>query len=574
MRRVRTSFLLHNVILIQSVHVEKLPFPLPIDMPNVGTRGKLRLSSHLKVGERGRAQRKAASASQLKIGEEGSAQELRSAGEVIETPQRQTTGKKSALTRMAELSARRQHRKRTEESGEAVVPLKANTIGRRDLVLAMEEDIGEAGLQHDDVVEFALGFNQTRYLLQGPDEVASLLQSADTDKDGVTRAVKPLLRDGIITAPAETWIKRRRELQPLLSQDFTKSATRTIAETAQELAEYLEKYHVDAEPVDMEALLRSLALDVAGRTMFSFRFNAFRGGTVVERAALDRLASVIAERTIRPVRVHMWPLSRFWMPEERQFRRDIETLNSLLEKVVSSCEPGDGTVVDGLMSSGREGEGLREDVINVLFAGHETTGAAMTWLLYCLAQCPQQLAAVRSEIDALFDSQGDEPPSFEQVYSLEKTRCAVAEALRMFPSPPRLARRLRSEHVLPNGKHLPASTFCIVNINGLHNRDDLWCRPHEFNIFRWQEEVAGDWLRSSLYPPVQATSNRFQPFASGPRSCLGASFAALEATLATSILLRRFEFHFASSPASAGIRSNFASLSTANGLLMRVRSRG
>jgi len=96
--------------------------------------------------------------------------------------------------------------------------------------------------------------------------------------------------------------------------------------------------------------------------LFNFRYNALQGGTREERRALSRVAAIFNRRTLSLVKYWNLPLADTLIPEKRKVQQDLQSLRELLEKVVSNCSPGDGSLVDHLMRQGREGEGLRDDV--------------------------------------------------------------------------------------------------------------------------------------------------------------------------------------------------------------------
>jgi len=112
----------------------------------------------------------------------------------------------------------------------------------------------------------------------------------------------------------------------------------------------------------MEQVMHATSLDIAGSALFHFRYNALQGGTREERRALSRVAAIFNRRTLSLVKYWNLPLADTLIPEERKVQHDLQSLRELLEKVVSNCSPGDGSLVDHLVRQGREGEGLRDDV--------------------------------------------------------------------------------------------------------------------------------------------------------------------------------------------------------------------
>lgn len=470
-----------------------------------------------------------------------------------------------------------------------------------DMPVGIHEEHLVRELKQEEVVKHIVG-TYSVFNISGPSAAKDVLMCASSDKGEVYKSLRPVLGDGILTASSEEWIKRRRELAPSFNSKWMHRVASSIASTAHELKEVLLETHVrSGQPADMEKYLHNLSLEILGRGMFNFEFNSLNDGTATERAAFNRAAEVVSNRTyvhennfllfdimlklmqcaatrrFDPLELWKLPFAHILLPQERKLQQDLSILRNLLDKVAAQTTPGDGSFVDQLLTQGRTGEGLRDDIVNLFVAGHETTGAAMQWLLYCLMQVPEQLRSIRAEVDEVMSECG-EMPSYDDVWKLWKTRLAVTEALRLYPSPAMVSRRLKEDLVMTDGRKLPAGSFTTINTYELHRRPQEWERPEEFDLRRWEEcsswHDPKDWMYSSLYPTIQATGCRYAPFTAGPRSCVGGQFAVMQAAITMAVLLRNFEFSFeAESPADVGIKSTVFSLTTRNGMSMYVTYR-
>jgi cytochrome P450 len=244
---------------------------------------------------------------------------------------------------------------------------------------------------------------------------------------------------------------------------------------------------------------------------------------------------------------------------------------------------------------------LRDDLMTMLIAGHETTAAVLTWALFELTKHPEQMAKVRAEIDSVL---GDRTPTYDDIKEMQYLRLVVAETLRLYPEPPLLIRRCRTENKLPKGGGREATVIrgmdIFLSLYNLHHDERFWPEPNEFKPERWESkyinpevpEWAGydpaKWINTNLYPNEVASDFAYLPFGGGARKCVGDEFATLEATVTLAMLLRRFEFEFDSAKLAAskidimdhpedlehavGMRTG-ATIHTRKGLHMVIRKR-
>ena len=199
----------------------------------------------------------------------------------------------------------------------------------------------------------------------------------------------------------------------------------------------------------------------------------------------------------------------------------------------------------------------RDDLMTMLIAGHETTAAVLTWALFELTKNPEVMAKVHAEIDHVI---GDRTPTYEDIKEMQYLRLVVAETLRMYPEPPLLIRRCRTENELPRGGGRDATVIrgmdIFLSLYNLHRDGKLWPEPDVFQPERWltkyvNPEVQGwagydpeKWINTMLYPNEVSSDFAYLPFGGGPRKCVGDEFATLEATVTLAMVLRRFDFDF------------------------------
>merc|ERR1719199_2221241 len=157
---------------------------------------------------------------------------------------------------------------------------------------------------------------------------------------------------------------------------------------------------------------------------------------------------------------------------------------------------------------------LRDDLMTMLIAGHETTAAMLTWTLFGLASSdPGLMKEIQAEIRSVLGDK--ERPDYDDVVKMKKMRMALIEALRLYPEPPVLIRRAREEDTLPaggsglsGGIKVLRGTDIFISTWNLHRAPEYWENPEKVNAFM-------------LYPNEIATDYAFLPFGAGKRKCIG-----------------------------------------------------
>jgi cytochrome P450 len=242
-------------------------------------------------------------------------------------------------------------------------------------------------------------------------------------------------------------------------------------------------------------------------------------------------------------------------------------LDRMTEAVVAHrCSRGPGEppdLLDALLAAEDDGSGggmspveIRNNVIALLFAGHETTALALAWAIYLLSVDPlvqDRGAEVSREVLA------DRPATADDLPRLSGVRRIVEESLRLYPPAAVLSRRAEKDDVLA-GHRVAAGVNILVLVYALHRHRDFWSHPDEFDPDRFTEDARAERPRFS-----------YLPFGAGPRICVGAEFALMEATIILSTLLARWRFELA--PGFRPEPRMWFTLRPANGILVTARRR-
>jgi cytochrome P450 len=338
--------------------------------------------------------------------------------------------------------------------------------------------------------------------------------------------------DGLLTVEGERWRQQRETLQPL----FLRESVLGYADTMVEQVRRRVATWTDGQRLELQSEMTDLTLDVLFAAILG-RELELDGDEVIRRAA-ERLHDWFVPTS--------YPLPE-WVPTpaRRRFADGKATLQAeadrLLEKAAEN-PPTDPTEADDLMSllvglretgmvdSGMPSDDdLRDQMVTIIFAGHDTTTTSLTFALWALAEHPEVRERFHEEVDALAG-----PPTAEDVREdrLPVTERVVTETLRLFP-PVYALPRVATEDVAFDGYRVPEGGRVNVVLHGIQRDPRFFDRPDEFAPDRWTPA-----FRQELHDFAYA------PFGGGPRICIGRQFALLEAKLALATIGRNHELYY------------------------------
>mmetsp|Transcript_8275 Transcript_8275/g.24814 ORF Transcript_8275/g.24814 Transcript_8275/m.24814 type:complete len:742 (-) Transcript_8275:23-2248(-) len=484
--------------------------------------------------------------------------------------------------------------------------------------------------------------------------------SANFDKGLLAEILAPILGNGLIPADPDVWRARRRVISPAFHKKWLQSTLELFDECTAELVDDLnrraeaadagaplpndvddwKRWKADdsgarrAGAVDMEERFCSVSLDIIGRAVFDYDFGSARAESPLVRAVYRCLVEA-EKRTTAFIPFWLIPGADL-LPSQKAFNADLALLNAKLDELVVEAfktvddsqkieagaeveDYGDERIsllrflvnVRGEEASGTQ---LRDDLMTMLVAGHETTAALLTWTLYELfhpsKRASEHLVRARKEADAIFErrkAEGRDHSTYEDVTDCPYVRLCLAEGLRLYPQPPLLIRRALDSDELPRPfPDSPAVTPArgsdvFMSTWSLHKDPRLWDEPETFDPSRFERkkepgpDAPAGWRgfdpakipAQALYPTEQSADYAYVPFGAGGRRCVGDQFAILEATVMLTSILRHFDFEFALAEpealepktglgglpvADVGMRTG-ATIHTEHGLWMRVLPR-
>jgi len=218
---------------------------------------------------------------------------------------------------------------------------------------------------------------------------------------------------------------------------------------------------------------------------------------------------------------HTWPL-----PRHLRMRRAVAALDGVVYRLIAEHRRSGedrGDVMSALIAARDEDDGgvmtdrqIRDEVMTLILAGHETTANALAWALHALGRD----AAARERVEAEADSLGGRAPTADDLPRLTYTAMVIEEAMRLWP-PAYVLGRTATRDVTVGGYHLPAGAAIFVNTWGMHRSADLYEQPESFRPERFSADAKKARARGT-----------YLPFGAGPRICIGNHFALMEAQLA------------------------------------------
>lgn len=351
---------------------------------------------------------------------------------------------------------------------------------------------------------------------------------------------------GMIVADGPEWRRRRRLSQPAFHHgELTEVAAQAVDAAGRMAAGWAARpgglADVDAETVRM-------SLRVVGRTLFDDDLAA-SGEQLVDAVAQALQAVVARART---------PLPATQLRSRARLRRavaviDATTTDLIARRRARGLRPDDGDLLSLLLRSADAGAGaddgglddrqVRDELVSLVIAGHETVASGLTWALWLLADDARRGAAgvraqdrVQAELDALLGGPGPvgRDPGWSDLPGLAVTRAVLDETLRLYPPVWLVTRRALADDTL-GGVPVPAGSLLILSPWLLHRRAGVWPEPDRFDPDRFLDGRADGLGRSGDY----------LPFGAGPRLCIGRDFALVESTLVLATVLRRYRVEVA-----------------------------
>ncbi|WP_157506790.1 cytochrome P450 [Ktedonobacter racemifer] len=384
--------------------------------------------------------------------------------------------------------------------------------------------------KYGDVFYFQAGRNKV-FFLNHPDDIRELLvvQHENFRKGEGVMILERMLGKGLITNDGAAHKQQRRLVQPAFHRRRIASYAQAMVEAAQQQAHAWQ----DGATVDMSQEMMQLTLVIVGKTLFNT--------DVGEEANTVQAALVTAMEAFR--KLGLSPVGelveRLPLPIHARLRRARERLDKVVYRIIDEHRQqgiDQGDLLSMLLMA-RDEEGnvmndqqLRDEVMTLFLAGHETTSNALTWTWYLLAQHPEVREKVQQEVDTVLAGR---TATIEDLPRLTYTEQVLMESMRLCPPVWAIDRRVTRDTTL-RGISLPKWSRVVMSQYVVHHDPRFYPEPEKFDPERWT-------------PEAQATRPKFAyfPFGGGPRLCIGEAFAWTESILLLATLSQHWEARLA-----------------------------
>lgn len=383
--------------------------------------------------------------------------------------------------------------------------------------------------------------NQRTLIVNDPGLIRHILVDnvSNYEMSKVRRLIlRPILRDGLLTAEGEVWKRSRKAMAPVFTPRHAKGFAGQMLVRAEDFAGRYARAAEAQFTTNIAADMTELTFDILAETLFS-------GEVAVEKEGFAQSVEELLHRMGRvdPMDVLLAPK---WVPRLTRIggKKVLNRFRTIVSKTMAlrrrkMAEDPKGTPKDFLTllleiegNHGLSTTEIEDNILTFIGAGHETTARALAWTLYCVANTPAYRETMEAEIDAVIASGAD---PVEWLGLMPHVLAAFEEGMRLYPPAPSINRAAieDDEWTSPSGERvrIPKGIAVLIMPWTLHRHVLYWDRPRAF-------------MPERFLPENREKLHRYQylPFGAGPRVCIGATFALQEAVIALAVLMHRYRF--------------------------------
>ncbi len=339
------------------------------------------------------------------------------------------------------------------------------------------------------------------------------------------RAYKPVLGNGLVTSEGDVWLRQRRISQPA----FLKQRVQAYAPLMAELTDRMLKMWRTGSNVDVHLEFSSLTSAIALKTLFDLDDASDRDQFIETlRLAFDLMSVRIRSLLKLPT----------WVPTagNRKLNRAVNDLFAVVDRFIAAGrarrEPGNDLLSRLLTAEDENGHRmsdrqLRDEMMTLYLAGHETTALTLSWSWYLISQHPEVERKLVAEWDRVLQGR---TPSPDDLGNLPYTDAVITEAMRVYPPVYLIGREATRE--LELGGYRVKKGYTIFMSQWVNHRDARYFPdPEQFRPERWEDGLVDRIPKYAYYP-----------FGGGPRACIGNTFALMEATIILAAVGQKYRF--------------------------------
>ncbi len=340
------------------------------------------------------------------------------------------------------------------------------------------------------------------------------------------RILGPATKEGLLSVHGEQWKRQRKAVAPMFRKRHMEDLAPLIATTLDDFCAGL-----DTQPnVELNSAMAELTFDVLAKALLGNP-----QGLDGEKLKYATRNMVTSAGTLRPDDLLPFPA---WVPRPISPKGSLalKRLKKAADKLIAErkINPVEDDLVSLLIAAKdpKTGEGLsareqRDNLIGFFIAGHETTALTLTWALYLVGKHAPTAERIREEVLSVCGPDGN--VAYDQMAELKFIQAVIDETMRLYPPAPMLNRLCHEDTVICEREVKAGDTFLLCNYV-MHRTERLWDNPLAFDPDRFLRD-----------PSLKAKGAPYMPFGAGPRICVGAAFATMEAVMSLARLVRDYD---------------------------------
>lgn len=408
---------------------------------------------------------------------------------------------------------------------EPLSPLKTLQYARRDLLSIWSEKSFRLQFMGTKII------NRSVFIANCPQVVKHVFVTKhdiyERKSPQMRKALAPLLGDGLFISDGATWKKHRQLETPLFTAEHVAQYSKVMVEVAEE---YVQKWSKLPAGTSINVLteMGTLTAEIICRALFGNHLGAAQAAEVISSFAEYQAA------------IEQMDFGTFfglpsWMPglQWRRAKKAATRIHVIVDNVIAA----------GIKSSNEESllahllrlrggakdeltvKQIRNELIVLFMAGHETTANTLSWAWYLISQVPEVEQKMHTEIDTVLGSQ---TAQFDHYANLTYTRAIIDETLRLYPPVPILSREASQDDIIRK-RHVAKGSIMLVVPWLLHRHELFWEQPNHF--------IPERFLPDAVVKPDKFV---YVPFSAGPRVCIAKFFGSVESALCLAVLARNF----------------------------------
>lgn len=385
--------------------------------------------------------------------------------------------------------------------------------------------------QYGDIVYLHLGFSPT-YILYHPDAIRWVLleNKRNYSKDVYDyRLFVPFLGQGLVTNAGESWLQQRRLMQPAFHRQRISALADSMAMSTWHMLERWNDSAQNGQLVDIAQEMRQLVLCILGQGLFHIDLN---DSTISLSKAVQTLTTLMDDYLQHPLFPLSIPTTRNRCLNAALHHFDRLIFDLLHERRQQDFDHGDLLSMmlqtqDKETGQGMNDQQLRDELLTLIVAGHETTTSALVWTWYLLSQHPIISMRLRTELDQVLKGKS---PDIEQLAALTYNRQIIEEAMRLYPPAWLFSRCTVADDEIA-GYSIRAGSTILVSPYATHRHPDFWSDQEAFDPERFDSTN-----------PTRHPHFAYFPFGGGPRQCIGNTFALMATQIVLAIAAQYFQW--------------------------------